>query len=209
MAENFFGVCPLSASLLVCFSDSGAGLRARHLGWGGENEICHQREEAGRDARPTDLQKGEKLMAERYYRRRLPHWRSSESIYFVTWRLAKTQPELIPLERDLVACALREFDGQRYRLIAFVVMNDHVHALLGVMDDFRLEDVMQSWKSYTANRMQRQFERRGRVWQDEYFDRIVRDEKELEQKFDYIRGNPWARWPQAQAYRWVWPEESE
>ncbi len=50
-----------------------------------------------------------------------------------------------------------------------------------------------SWKSLTANRLQRDNDRRGRVWQDEYFDRIVRDEKEFAQKFDYIQGNPWTR----------------
>ncbi len=144
-------------------------------------------------------------MAERYYRRRLPHLRSGEAIYFVTWRLGKAQPELIPSERDLVASALKQFDGRRYHLTAFVVMNDHVHVLLSMMEPWRLENAIQSWKSFTANRMQRQHGRRGRVWQDEYFDRIVRDDKEFLQKFDYIRGNPWTRWPELAAYGWVWP----
>ena len=43
--------------------------------------------------------------------------------------------------------------------------------------------------------MQRDHARRGRVWQDEYFDRVVREEKEFAQKFDYIQSNPWTRWP--------------
>jgi REP element-mobilizing transposase RayT len=148
-------------------------------------------------------------VADRYYRRRLPHWRYQEAIYFVTWRLGIAQADLNPSERDLVASALKEFDRMRYRLTAFVVMNDHVHVLLNVTEGFRLEDVIRSWKSFTANRMQREHGRRGRVWQDEYFDRIVRDEKELEQKFEYIRGNPWARWPQVEEYRWVWPMGEE
>jgi len=146
-------------------------------------------------------------VAERYYRRRLPHWRADQAIYFVTFRLAEAQPDLELAERELVASALRYFDGKRYRLTAFVVMNDHVHVLLSTMEPHRLEAVIHSWKSFTANQMQREHGRHGRVWQGEYFDRVVRDEEELVQKFEYIRGNPWARWPQLESYRWVWPVE--
>jgi REP-associated tyrosine transposase len=143
-------------------------------------------------------------VAEQYYRRRLPHWRASDAIYFVTWRLAKAQPDLSPSERDLVASTLKHFEGRRYRLAAFVVMNDHVHALVSTMGSSRLEDVVHSWKSFTANRMQREHGRGARVWQDEYFDRIVRDQREFMQKFDYIRCNPWTRWPDLETYNWVW-----
>jgi hypothetical protein len=38
--------------------------------------------------------------------------------------------------------------------------------------------------------MQRDHKRFGRVWQDEYFDCIVRDKKEFVQKLKYIVGNP-------------------
>ena len=142
-------------------------------------------------------------LAEHYYRRRLPHWRADDAIY--SWRLAKAQHDLEPAERDLVASALAHFEGRRYRLTAFVVMNDHVHALVSMMEPYRLEDVVHSWKSFTANRMQRDHGRRAHVWQDEYFDRVVRDEKELMQKFDYIQHNPWTRWPKLEAYNWAWP----
>jgi REP-associated tyrosine transposase len=47
----------------------------------------------------------------------------------------------------------------------------------------------------------------GLVWQDESFDRIVRNEGELEQKFNYILGNPWKRWPSLDRYPWVWPSD--
>ena len=120
----------------------------------------------------------------------------------MTWRVAKQQPDLSPSERDLVASALTHFDGQRYRLTAFVVMNDHVHVLLMTIDPYQLEDVIHSWKSFTAHRMERH------AWQDEYFDRIVRNEKEFAQKFAYIQNNPWTRWPKLKTYDWVWPLDS-
>jgi REP element-mobilizing transposase RayT len=102
---------------------------------------------------------------------------------------------------------VRHFEGRRYNPVAFVVMNDHVHVLLSLTRPYRLEDVIHSWKSFTANLIQRNHGRRGRVWQDEYFDRIVRDDKEFVQKFKYIQGNPWSRWPNLQTYNWVWPVE--
>jgi hypothetical protein len=55
--------------------------------------------------------------------------------------------------------------------------------------------------------MQRVHKRFGRVWQDEYFDRIIRDDKEFAQKRDYIIANPWKRWPNINDYAWVWPLE--
>ncbi len=146
-------------------------------------------------------------MAERYYRRRLPHWRADAAVYFITWRLAGAQPDLSPLERELIAAALKHFDGTRYEHMAFVVMNDHVHVMLGTREPYRLEDVIHSWKSFTANRMQREHGRAGSVWEDEYFDRLIRDGNEFTQKVDYILGNPWKRWPEIQAYEWLWPQQ--
>jgi REP element-mobilizing transposase RayT len=149
-------------------------------------------------------------VTKQYYRRRLPHLRADEAIYFVTWRLAKGQPELSPSERELVTSALKQFEGKRYKLTAFVVMNDHIHVLLSTMEPYRLEDVIHSWKSFTTNRMQRRNHgRSGRVWQEEYFDRIVRDQGEFTQKFNYIQGNPWTRWPKLATYKWLWPVNSE
>jgi hypothetical protein len=50
---------------------------------------------------------------------------------------------------------------------------------------------------------QRDFGRRGVIWQYEYFDRIVRDQHELMSKVNYILGNPARKWPELQEYAWV------
>jgi putative transposase len=83
-------------------------------------------------------------------------------------------------------------------------MNDHVHVLMQAASGQRLEAVVSAWKSFTANRMQRAFGRSGAVWQDEYFDRAVRDDGEYDQKRDYILNNAQKRWPETEAYRWRW-----
>lgn len=146
---------------------------------------------------------------EPFYRKHLPHWRQDQATYFVTWRLARGQRELDSSERDLVAAAIKIFRGQRYEIAAYVVMDDHVHVLLAPLQPYELRSILHSWKSFTARQMQREHKRFGRVWQDEYFDRIVRDDKEFVQKRDYIIRNPWNRWPDIGEYQWVWPLEHD
>jgi REP-associated tyrosine transposase len=143
------------------------------------------------------------------YRRKLPHWRIQGSIYFVTWRLARNQPVLHPEERTLVMEAIRHFDGMRYDLLVYVVMDDHVHVLASPLASNSLQQIVHSWKSFTANKL-RKFRQRGApIWQAEYFDRIVRDETDLFQKARYILGNPLKRWPDAEDYPWVWHRMQE
>ncbi len=84
-------------------------------------------------------------------------------------------------------------------------MDDHV--LLAPLAPYELQGILHSCKSFTAHQMQRQHKRTGRVWQDEYFDRITRDDKELSQTAEYIVTNPWKRWPKIEEYPWVWPPE--
>ena len=81
---------------------------------------------------------------ELYYRRKLPHWRVDDVTYFVTWRLASGQHELDTWERDLVVNAMKRFDGERYQLVAYVVMDDHVHALITPLTTYRLQDILHS-----------------------------------------------------------------
>ncbi len=141
------------------------------------------------------------------YRRSPPHQRQNRVTYFVTWRLGRGREELDGIERDLVMASMKSFDGQRYRLAAYVVMDDHVHARLTPFAGYELKAILHSWKSFTARQMQREHKRFGRVWQDESFDRIVRDDGEFPQKLDYIVGNLWKRWPEIGDYPWVWPLE--
>jgi ferrochelatase len=139
-------------------------------------------------------------------RRKLPHWRSAGACYFLTWRLEKNEPGLVPEERTIVANALRHLDGTRYHLAAYVVMNDHVHALLTPVEGYELQEIVHSLKSYTTNVLHKETGRRGRLWQKEYYDRIVRDEADFLEKAEYILGNPRKRWPEIDAYPWVGAE---
>jgi REP element-mobilizing transposase RayT len=130
------------------------------------------------------------------------------SVYFVTWRLAKHQPALGADERTVVMTTIKHFEIQQYRLPAYVVMDDHAHVLVQPLGDFELHSIAHSWKSFSSKQLAKGWARTPPLWQQEYFDRIVRDEKELVQKADYILSNPWNRWPFLQEYQWVGVDDS-
>ena len=86
--------------------------------------------------------------------------------------------------------ALFHFDGTRYRLLAWVVMPNHVHALIETLPGFPLADIIHSWKSYTAKQANKTLERAGTFWMPDYFDRYIRDEQHLVAVTNYIEQNP-------------------
>jgi putative transposase len=128
-------------------------------------------------------------------RRTLPHWQEPGSIYFITWRCQKGEV-LSPEERTITLEALHYWDGRKWILYAAVIMPDHVHALVqpltlpqstGVFD---LAEIIHSVKSFSVHQINRQRGSRGSLWQDERYDRIVRDEAEFLEKWQYIMNNP-------------------
>jgi putative transposase len=90
---------------------------------------------------------------------------------------------------ELVGAALLHGNGQRYQLLCCVVMPNHVHAIVAPIAPVRIEEVVQTWKSYTAHALNKLLGRNGQVWQKDYFDRIVRDEEHLSALIGYIRRN--------------------
>jgi len=91
----------------------------------------------------------------------------------------------------LVEEAMRFFDGERYALGTYVVMPNHVHALVRPLGgEHTLSTILHSWKSFTAKKINEVMERKGRVWQDESFDYIVRDGGQLAKFARYIEENP-------------------
>jgi carbamoyl-phosphate synthase large subunit len=90
----------------------------------------------------------------------------------------------------IVVDSLRHFDFQRYVLDAFVIMPNHVHVLVQPAKGQSLSDILHSWKSFSAKEIDRLIKRTGPVWQEENYDRIVRNFEELTRCRDYIARNP-------------------
>lgn len=89
------------------------------------------------------------------------------------------------VEEELLLC-----DGERYRLLAWCVMPNHVHALIEPNAGWDLERILQAWKGRTAITANKLLGRTGAFWQREYFDRFVRDDAHLENVLRYIDENP-------------------
>jgi putative transposase len=98
------------------------------------------------------------------------------------------------LRRDDAATVVQNnllhFDGLRYRLLAWCVMPNHVHVLIELLPGYLVEDVVHSWKSFTATAINRIVGAHGTLWMPEYFDRYVRDQRHLEAVVAYIENNP-------------------
>jgi REP element-mobilizing transposase RayT len=82
------------------------------------------------------------------------------------------------------------FDGDRYQLLAWCVMPNHVHIVFRLFEGRMLARIVHSWKSFTALRANESLGRTGPFWEREYHDRIIRDERELQDRINYVLRNP-------------------
>lgn len=95
-----------------------------------------------------------------------------------------------PRIANVVQEAMLFFHGDRYSLQAWSVMPNHVHALLTSYTGWELGQILHSWKSFTATECNKLLGRRGEFWQNETFDRYVRDEMHYHNAIAYIENNP-------------------
>jgi putative transposase len=126
-------------------------------------------------------------LSEYSWKRHLPHFQLSGGYYFITFSTYNRKP-LLPLQKDCVFNAIRFLDGKKYELFAVVILDDHVHMLINPVEE--LSKIIHSIKSFTAHEINKISNRRGKVWQDENYDRVIRDDDEFLEKINYIAGNP-------------------
>src|SRR5262249_62033808 len=82
------------------------------------------------------------------------------------------------------------FDGQRYCMGDFVVMPNHVHLLAVFPTAAAMKEQCDSWLHYTAFQINRVIGERGKFWQQEPFDHLVRSLEQYEYLRTYIADNP-------------------
>jgi len=91
---------------------------------------------------------------------------------------------------QIVADALAHFDGERYVLLAWSVMPNHVHAVFRPTAGHELPDILHSWKSFTSHRANKILKRTGEFWQAEYYDHLIRNENDFRKQVEYTLENP-------------------
>jgi REP element-mobilizing transposase RayT len=150
-------------------------------------------------------------MPQAFYRRQLPHLQCDDKPHFVTfctehrWVL----PERV---RSIVLdCCLHD-NGGKFDLRVAVVMPDHVHMIFTplvnqqAMEIYSLADIMDAVKGTSAHKVNKMLGRRGRVWQPESFDHVLRSSENVDAKIIYLLENPvrarlvgeWTDYP------WLW-----
>lgn len=109
---------------------------------------------------------------------------------------------------EIVVEDLHHFDGDRYELGCYVVMPNHVHAIVRPLApaSMPLEKILQSWKRHSSQAINKLLRKTGSLWQDESFDRIIRDDLHLYQSIQYIGRNPAkAKLTAQQTHLWIRP----
>jgi valyl-tRNA synthetase len=94
-----------------------------------------------------------------------------------------------PQLAEIVQNALKYFDGERYELVAWAVMPNHVHAIIRPLEDYDLPMIIHSWKSFTSKQINQRLDRQGTLWMDEYYDHLIRDEDDFRNQVEYVLAN--------------------
>jgi REP element-mobilizing transposase RayT len=150
-------------------------------------------------------------MPKAFYRRQLPHLQRDYKPHFLTFCTHHrwTLPEQV---RSVVLdCCLHD-NGSKLDINVAVVMPDHVHLIFTPLVNFEgrtvwsLAEITDAIKGASAHKINRALDRRGRVWQAESFDHVLRSSESLDQKMQYLLENPVRRClvRQSQDYPWIW-----
>jgi putative transposase len=109
---------------------------------------------------------------------------------------------------QLIADSIHFYNQKCYDLYAFTIMSNHVHLVFRHLEkiynvDFPVTNVLKNIKSYSGKEANKILGRSGKFWQSESYDRVIRDENELENIIKYTLNNPvkaglisdWKDWP--------------
>lgn len=94
-----------------------------------------------------------------------------------------------PVLAELAEGALRFFDGQRYKLEAWVVMPNHVHLVVQIWQT-PLSVLSKSWKGFIAREANKIMRREGSFWEREYWDTLMEDDAQQRKAVNYTDYNP-------------------
>ena len=129
----------------------------------------------------------------------------------------------------LVEDAFLFFDGERYRLYAWVVMPNHFHVLFQPINGWSMAKIVASWKKFTSTEIKKVLRARHEnarresgdpgganlrigisepLWPREYWDQYIRNEEHLRATIAYIEQDPVKAGLCGDASDWRWSSAS-
>ena len=140
-------------------------------------------------------------------RRHLPHFAKRDRTLFVTF--TTLERHILPPEARTIAldCCIHDHEIT-YWLHTAIVMPDHVHMLFTPFEEWGLPKIMRRVKGNSARLINKAAGKRGTVWQDESFDRVLRSDEDVTKKGEYIAANPVRAGlvTHPEDYPWLWQQ---
>jgi len=124
------------------------------------------------------------------------------STYVVSWKLDNSQMPLKGSERSKIVDELRANHGERYFLLAYVVMDDCVFVLFKP-NELAPRRVAQDWRGYTARRLAAECDRDGVIWDVDTQERTVVGQFAIVSAADELMNKPYRKWRKIESYRWA------
>ena len=122
----------------------------------------------------------------------MKHFYLENHAYFIT--TVTSQRQRFFADNDNCNILLRVLRFYRYRLnfriFGYVILPDHFHVVIQVPENKSISSIMHGIKRGSAFQINRNLNRRGPVWQAGYYEHVIRDEKDLKGRLDYIHKNP-------------------
>jgi putative transposase len=103
--------------------------------------------------------------------------------------------------------SLVHFQDEHYLTSSYVVMPNHVHLTIQPFAKHELEDILESLKGFVSRHVNKVLGRSGKLWEEESYDRIIRDEEHLFRTIQYIGRNGAKAGLDTGSYRrWIHPD---
>jgi len=123
--------------------------------------------------------------------RRLERVWIDRPIYFIT--TCSFRRRSILASKEVAGIRINEWrnahDRHGWAIGRYVAMPDHVHFFCSAeLDGKALPTFMLAWKQWTSKRIARELNLSGTVWQEEFFDHVLRSSESYSQKWDYVPG---------------------
>lgn len=112
------------------------------------------------------------------------------STYFLTHITFDRQPILIDNIDLLYDSIVKQVKKSTFRLIAWVVLQDHWHCIIDPMENDPAELMKRIKLSFAMQYLKRTNQMSGRTWQNRYWDHIIRSQEDMNSHIDYIDYNP-------------------